>query len=71
MVASSASVRGPLRRRPNAFTAGLQAERLFWRSLGRGGVAVALSVGSRLFLIAVELVFVGLAVLAGRGRGAS
>lgn len=35
-----------------------------------GGVAVALSVGSRLFLIAVELVFVGLATIAGRGRGA-
>lgn len=35
-----------------------------------GGVAVALSVGSRLFLIAVELVFVGLAAMAGRRRGA-
>jgi len=35
-----------------------------------GGVAVALSVGSRLFLIAVELVFVGLAAVAGRRRGA-
>jgi uncharacterized membrane protein YbhN (UPF0104 family) len=35
-----------------------------------GGVAVALSVGSRLFLIVVELVFVGIAVLAGRRRGA-
>lgn len=35
-----------------------------------GGVAVALSVGSRLFLIAVELVFVGLAAIAGRRRGA-
>ena len=34
-----------------------------------GGVAVALSVGSRLFLIAVELVFVAVAALAGRGRG--
>jgi hypothetical protein len=34
-----------------------------------GGVAVALSVGSRLFLIAVELVFVAAAALAGRGRG--
>ena len=41
--AESRVVRGPLRRRPNAFTAGLQAERLFWRSLGRGGVAVALA----------------------------
>jgi hypothetical protein len=30
---------------------------------------VALSVGSRLFLIAVELVFVGVAAFAGRGRG--
>ena len=36
-----------------------------------GGVAVALSVGSRLFLIAVELVFVALAAAAGRRRGAS
>jgi len=35
-----------------------------------GGVAVALSVGSRLFLIAVELVFVALAAAAGRRRGA-
>ncbi|MEO2058140.1 MAG: lysylphosphatidylglycerol synthase domain-containing protein [Thermoleophilia bacterium] len=34
-----------------------------------GGVAVALSVGSRLFLIAVELVFVGVAAFAGRKRG--
>ncbi|MBL6633523.1 MAG: flippase-like domain-containing protein [Thermoleophilia bacterium] len=33
------------------------------------GVAVALSVGSRLFLIAVELVFVALAAGAGRRRG--
>ncbi len=35
-----------------------------------GGVAVALSVGSRRFLIATELAFVGMATLAGRGRGA-
>jgi hypothetical protein len=34
-----------------------------------GGVAVALSVGSRLFLIAVELVFVALAAAVGRRRG--
>lgn len=34
-----------------------------------GGVAVALSVGSRLFLVAVELVFVALAAAAGRRRG--
>lgn len=34
-----------------------------------GGVAIALSVGSRLFLIAIEVVFVGLAVATGR-RGA-
>ena len=34
-----------------------------------GGVAVALSVGSRLFLIAVALVFVGVAAFAGRKRG--
>lgn len=34
-----------------------------------GGVAVALSVGSRLFLIAVELAFVGIAATAGRRRG--
>jgi glycosyltransferase 2 family protein len=33
-----------------------------------GGVAVALSVGSRLFLIAVELAFVALAAFAGRNR---
>ena len=36
-----------------------------------GGVAVALSVSSRLFLIAVELVFVALAAAAGRRRGGS
>lgn len=34
---------GPQRRRPGAFTAGLQAERLFWRSLARGGIAAALA----------------------------
>ncbi|MFM7107292.1 MAG: glycosyltransferase family 2 protein [Planctomycetaceae bacterium] len=32
---------GPQRRRPRAFTAGLQSERLFWRSLARGGAPVA------------------------------
>lgn len=36
-----------------------------------GGVAVALSVSSRLFLILVELVFVAIAAAAGRGRGRS
>lgn len=35
-------VRGPTAERPRAFTAGLQAERLFWRSLARGGFATAL-----------------------------
>ncbi len=34
-----------------------------------GGVAIALSIGSRLFLIAIELVFVIVATVAGRGRG--
>ena len=36
-------VSGAGRRRPRAFSAGLQAERLFWRSLARGGVGVALA----------------------------
>jgi hypothetical protein len=35
-------IRGDVRRRPRAFTAGLQAERLFWRSLARGSLPVAL-----------------------------
>lgn len=34
--ADSVVVSGPTRREPRAFTAGLHAERLFWRSLGRG-----------------------------------
>lgn len=33
---------GPQRTRPRSFTAGLEAERLFWRSLARGGVPLAL-----------------------------
>ncbi|MFM9057968.1 MAG: hypothetical protein ACKOSQ_02385 [Planctomycetaceae bacterium] len=33
---------GPTATRPRAFTAGLQAERLFWRSLARGGFMTAL-----------------------------
>lgn len=39
--ASSRVVRGPERPGPRAFTAGLHAERLFWRSLGRGQRTVA------------------------------
>jgi hypothetical protein len=39
--ASSRVVSGPMRRGPRAFTAGLHAERLFWRSLGRGSRTVA------------------------------
>ena len=35
-------IRGATRRRPRAFTAGLHAERLFWRSLARGSLPVAL-----------------------------
>jgi hypothetical protein len=34
---------GAARRRPRAFAAGLQAERLFWRSLARGGIGMALA----------------------------
>jgi hypothetical protein len=39
--ASSRVVSGPMRREPRAFTAGLHAERMFWRSLGRGSRTVA------------------------------
>ena len=34
---------GAGRRKPRAFTAGVQAERLFWRSIGRGSLAAALA----------------------------
>ena len=39
--AGSRIVSGPTRHRSRAFTAGLHAERLFWRSLGRGSRTVA------------------------------
>lgn len=39
---SSRVVSGPTRRGPRAFKAGLHAERLFWRSLGRGSRPLAL-----------------------------
>lgn len=41
--AESRVVCGPARQRPRSFTAGLQRERLFWRSLARGALAPALA----------------------------
>ena len=41
VAAESRVIRGAPRRRPRAFTAGLQAERLFWRGLARGSLSAA------------------------------
>jgi len=62
---------GPGRARPRAFMAGLQAERLFWRSLARGSLATAL-VGHALEIVRDAVVSAPLGtlpMLAGRVVG--
>ena len=70
--AESRVIRGPLRRQPRSFTAGLHAERLFWRSLGGESVIGACTaVAAHAFEIirdaAVRLPLGTLPMLAGRG----
>lgn len=67
--ASSRVVSGPMRRGPRAFTSGLHAERLFWRSLGRGSrpLAIVAHVAEIVRDTVVRLPFGALPMLAGRG----
>jgi hypothetical protein len=70
--AESRVIRGPGRRQPRSFTAGLHAERLFWRSLGRGSkVGACAAIAAHAFEVVrdavVRLPLGTLPMLAGRG----
>lgn len=70
--AESRVIRGPMRRQPRSFTAGLHAERLFWRSLGsESRVGACAAVAAHAFEIirdaVVRLPLGTLPMLAGRG----